>query len=81
MEKKYLEAIQGAVRHARDIISVFSSEDYPNTLAEDDDIGKLFYDLNRMCITLSKKIDGLEVAECPTTDITPASNSASAPEN
>ena len=81
MNKKSLEAIQEAVRHARDIVCILACENYPRTPFEDSDLVKMFYELNTMSITLSKKIDGLEVVACPTTDTIPASSSASAPEN
>lgn len=77
MDEKRLEAIQGAVRHARDTIKVLASENYPDTPVEDDDLRKMFYSLNEMCILLSQKIRDLEVPVCRTTDIIPASSSAS----
>lgn len=81
MEQKSLNAILGAVRHARDIIILLSGNGVSVTAIDDADLYKMACDLNGMCITLTKKIDGLEVAACPTTAIIPASNSASAPEN
>ena len=76
MDEKRLEAIQGSVRHARDTINVLA-RNYPDTPVEDDDLRKMFYSLNEMCILLSQKIRDLEVPVCRTTDIIPASSSAS----
>lgn len=81
MNKKHLEVVQGAVRNARDAIVLLFGNGWSATSVDDADLYKMACDLNRMGITLSKKIDGLEVVACPTTDTTPASSSASAPEN
>lgn len=64
MDEKRLEAIQGAVRHARDTISVLACENWPATPVEDNDLSKMFYALNDMCILLSQKIRDLEVPVC-----------------
>lgn len=81
MDEKRLEAIQGAVRHARDTIKVLASENYPDAPVEDGDLRKMFYSLNEMCILLSRKIRDLEVSVCRTTDTIHASSSASTPES
>lgn len=63
MDKKSLEIIQVVVRHARDTISTLACEHYPVTPFSDDNLGKMFYDLNDMCIAISKKIDALDGKE------------------
>lgn len=64
MDKKRLEAIYGAVWHAEETVEVLACENYPYTPFEDDDLRKMFYDLNDMCILLSQKIKDLEVPVC-----------------
>lgn len=81
MNKKRLEVVQGTVRNARDAIVLLFGNGCSVTSIDDADLYKMACDLNSMCITLSKKIDGLEMAACPTTATIPASSSASGPEN
>ena len=76
MNEKRLEAIQGAVRHARDTIILLFGNGCSVT-SIDADLYKMACDLNEMCILLSQKIRDLEVPVCRTTDIIPASSSAS----
>lgn len=64
MDEKRLEAIYGAVRHAKETVEVLACENFPYTNFEDDDLRKMFYDLNDMCILLSQKIRDLEVPVC-----------------
>lgn len=63
MDKKSLEIIQDAIWHVKNTISTLACEHYPVTPFSDDDLGKMFYDLNDMCIAISKKIDALDGKE------------------
>ena len=56
MKKRELESIQYAVRCAQNIIESLGFENYPYGMTEDKDIRELYYDLNDICILLSKKI-------------------------
>lgn len=56
MTKKELTVILNGVRHARNSIDVLGFENYPYGMAEDEDIRKMYYELNDMCILLVKKI-------------------------
>ncbi len=56
MNKKELTVILNSVRHAQNNIEVFGFENYPYGMAEDEDIRKMYYDLNDMCILLGEKI-------------------------
>lgn len=56
MTKKELTAILNSVRHAQNNIEVFGFENYPYGMVKDEDIRKMYYELNDMCILLGKKI-------------------------
>lgn len=56
MTKKELTVILNSVRHAQNNIEVFGFENYPYGMVEDEDIRKMYYELNDMCILLSAKI-------------------------
>lgn len=58
MTKKELSVILNSVRHAQNNIEVLGFENYPYGMAEDEDIRKMYYELNDMCILLSAKIEG-----------------------
>lgn len=64
MDKKKLEIIQDGIWHVKNTISTLCCENYPMTPFEDDDLGKMFYDLTCMSILLRKKIQDLEVPVC-----------------
>ncbi len=63
MDKKSLEIIRDAIWHVKNTISTLACEHYPVTPFSDDDLGKMFYDLNDMYIAISKKIDALDGKE------------------
>ncbi len=56
MTKKELTVILNSVRHAQNNIEVFGFENYPYGMTDDEDIRKMYYKLNDMCILLGKKI-------------------------
>lgn len=56
MTKKELTVILNSVRHTQNNIEVLGFENYPYGMAEDEDIRKMYYDLNDMCILLGEKI-------------------------
>lgn len=56
MTKKELTVILNSVRHAQNNIEVLGFENYPYGMAEDEDIRKMYYELNDMCILLGEKI-------------------------
>lgn len=56
MTKKELNVILNSVRHAQNNIEVLAFENYPYGMAEDEDIRKMYYELNDMCLLLDKKI-------------------------
>lgn len=58
MTKKELNVILNSVRHAQNNIEVLGFENYPYGMAEDEDIRKMYYELNDMCILLNEKIKG-----------------------
>lgn len=57
MTKKELNVILNSVRHAQNNIEVLGFENYPYGMAEDEDIRKMYYELNDMCILLTAKIN------------------------
>ena len=59
MEIRKLKTILAALRNARDTIEMLATENFPYTDFEDEEIGKMFYELNKMAITMSNKIDNL----------------------
>jgi hypothetical protein len=56
MTKKELSVILNSIRNAQNNIEVLGFENYPYGMAEDEDIRKMYYELNDMCILLNKKI-------------------------
>ena len=56
MTKKELSVILNSIRNAQNNIEVFGFENYPYGMTEDEDIRKMYYELNDMCILLGKKI-------------------------
>lgn len=58
MTKKELTVILNSIRNAQNNIEVLGFENYPYGMAEDEDIRKMYYELNAMCILLSAKIEG-----------------------
>lgn len=56
MTKKEFTVILNSVRHAQNNLEVLGFENYPYGMAEDEDIRKMYYDLNDMCILLGEKI-------------------------
>lgn len=58
MTKKELNVILNSVRHAQNNIEVLGFENYPYGMAEGEDIRKMYYELNDMCILLNEKIKG-----------------------
>lgn len=58
MNKKELTVILNSIRNAQNNIEVLGFENYPYGMAEDEDIRKMYYELNDMCILLSAKIKG-----------------------
>lgn len=56
MTKKELTVILNSVRHAQNNLEVLGFENFPYGMAEDEDIWKMYYDLNDMCILLDEKI-------------------------
>lgn len=70
MDKKSLIAILHSIRHARDIVQTMACDNYPDTPFYDSDISRMFYELNTMCVTLSKKVKYAEATPCRTTDTT-----------
>lgn len=57
MTKKELTVILNSVCHAQNNIEVLGFENYPYGMAEDEDIRKMYYELNDMCILLGEKIE------------------------
>lgn len=64
LSKKELEIIRDAIWHVKNTISTLDCKDYPMTPFEDDDLGKMFYDLNDMVLLIGQKIRDLEVPVC-----------------
>jgi len=60
MTIKEMRCVQDAIRHAKDAISELGCENYPYTPIQDEDLRKMFYALNDMCITISEKIHDAE---------------------
>ena len=58
MTKKGLTVILNSVRHTQNNIEVLGFENYPYGMDEDEDIRKMYYELNDMCILLDRKIKG-----------------------
>ena len=56
MTKKELNVILNSVRHAQNNIEVLGFENYPYGMTKDEDIRKMYYELNDMCLLLDKKI-------------------------
>ena len=56
MGKKELEVILSGIRHAQHNIEILGFENYPYGMAKDEDIRKMYYQLNDMCLLLSGKI-------------------------
>ena len=56
MSIKHLEVIQSAIRNARNSIEILSCENYPYTDFFDEELEKMFVDLSKMSILLTKKI-------------------------
>lgn len=79
VDAKTLTVIQDSIHHTMSIIRTLACENYPYTEFDDSDIGRMYYEMNTMCLCISNKINGLEATACLTTDITPASSSASGP--
>lgn len=61
MTVKEMNCIISAIRNAKEAIAQLASENYPFTGFEDD-FGVMHYQLNEMCIAISKKIDAAEAA-------------------
>ena len=55
--KKKLKAVYVALLNARDTIEILFCENYPYTDFEDEDLCKMFYELNNMAIEIRNKID------------------------
>lgn len=62
MTVKELNCIYSSVWNAKEIIENLACENYPYTEFEDKQMRKMFYDLNRMCITINRKIKAAEKA-------------------
>lgn len=58
MTKKELSVILNSIRNAQNNIEALGFENYPYGMAEDEDIRKMYYELNDMCILLTAKING-----------------------
>ena len=58
-----LKTILAALRNARETIELLATENFPYTDFEDEEIRKMFYELNNMAIAMSNKIDVLEKTE------------------
>lgn len=54
---KHLEAIQCAIRHAKDTIEILACENYPYTDFFDEEFRKMFVDLTKMSLLLTKKVE------------------------
>lgn len=60
MTKKELTVIQNCIRNAKSSIEELACENYPFTEFCDRELGEMFYTLNDMGRTLSRKIEALE---------------------
>lgn len=56
MTKKELSVILNSIRNVQNNIEALGFENYPYGMAKDEDIRKMYYELNGMCILLSAKI-------------------------
>lgn len=57
MNKKELTAILYALQNAQDTIETLACENYPYTAFQDEDLRRMFYRLNDMCLTIDKKLE------------------------
>lgn len=60
MDKKSLEVVLDAIRHAQNTVETLLTENFPYTDFEDSDIRDLFYKLNDMGLALVQKIEKIE---------------------
>lgn len=59
MSKKELRVVLDAIRHAKDAIEEFGTENYPYTGFEDAEINKMYFELNAFCINISNRINSM----------------------
>lgn len=60
MTKKNLNAILSSVRGTMGVIECLAYENYPYEITEDQDIQKMYYCLNDICVMLFRKFDAAE---------------------
>ena len=60
VDVKTLQVVQDSIRHTMDVIRVLACENYPHTEFYDSDIGRMYYEMNTMCMCITKKIDAAE---------------------
>lgn len=63
MEIRKLEAILTVLRSARETVELLAAENFPFTDFEDPELGKIFYKLNDMSITIANKIGNMKNKE------------------
>ena len=56
MSIKHLEVIQNAIRNARNALEILTCENYPYTDFPDEEFEKMFADLSKMSLLITKKI-------------------------
>lgn len=62
--KKDLRVVWGAVTNARNTLCVLAWDDYPNgQFCGDNELERIFYELNDICIKLTDKIDRMDEKE------------------
>lgn len=60
MNVKALWTIYNCISNAQDAIEMLACENYPYTEFVDKELGDMFYQLNSMCIAVTKKIEALK---------------------
>lgn len=60
MNEKALRTIYNCISNAKDAIEMLACENYPFTEFMDADLGEMFYQLNSMCIAVTRKIEALK---------------------
>ena len=58
-----LRTILSALYHARETVEMLETENFPYTDFEDEELRAIFYELNRMAITVTNKIHVSEKTE------------------
>lgn len=62
MTIKEMECVYSAIWHAKELINHLCCEDYPYSDFEDEDFCEMYYELNRMNMDITEKINAAREA-------------------